>query len=670
MSCLENYRLLAVSSVTLVWRVRVVLAIVLPACFHLVLGPGLVRAGIKIEFALHRPSTTQFFFDYDEGAPIVDRTLFYGAPNDIALLADFDGDTIVDLALYRDGIWFINLMNDGTVDEIVFLGGDPADLPVAGDFLGNGLAGIGVFRSGTWYLSRLANGVVDQILSFGAPGDKPVVADFDGDGKADCAVYRPTNGFWFISYECTGMLSEAFLFGGAAGDVPVAGDFGGAWLAGVGIYRNGLWFLSHNRNGVVDRIFGFGAAGDRPLVGPLNPANSVFVKEGALAGNGSQPAPFGTIVQAVAVASPGTTVRIAAGIYPESVFLPGKQNLTFVGAGVGATHLVGSGDAFVAQLSSNIRLRNVHIASPDGRGIIAQGSSMTLDRVSTIGNQSYNVLGVGYLGTNATLLIEHSNIDESQVGNGLRLEGGITATVQGSTIDRNGTATGITSISGRGVEVFNDSVLTMDTSSVSDNYFGGILLTGTGSLTISLSEISRNGHNGIAFDQSSSGNIFSNVIDGNGVRGTRGPTTGFNGIELQDTWTGSTMLIHENQISNSTTNGIFIGAGTATVANNYLYNNFVGLSVWQAGNVAVRGNTFELPIAQGNEEGIYMSGSFVSVTIGGPFSADRNTFTNYIDNPTIHCDTVGGLPVTTAQAGWNLVQNSNLPNIGCNCTFP
>ena len=117
MSCLENYRLLAVSSVTLVWRVRVVLAIILPACFHLVLGPGLVRAGIKIEFALHRPSTTQFFFDYDEGAPIVDRTLFYGAPNDIALLADFDGDTIVDLALYRDGIWFINLMNDGRMTD-------------------------------------------------------------------------------------------------------------------------------------------------------------------------------------------------------------------------------------------------------------------------------------------------------------------------------------------------------------------------------------------------------------------------------------------------------------------------------------------------------------------------------------------------------------------------
>jgi hypothetical protein len=343
-----------------------------------------------------------------------------------------------------------------------------------------------------------------------------------------------------------------------------------------------------------------------------------------------------------------------------------------VGAGVGATHLVGIGDGFVAQLSSNITLHNLHVASPNGRGIIAQGASITLDRVATFGNRSYNVLGTGYLGTNASLLIQHSNIDQSQVGNGLRLEGGVTATVHNSTIDGNGTAAGITSISGRGVEMFNDSVLVMDASSVSDNYFGGILLTDTSSLTISLSDVSGNGHNGIALDLNSLGSISGNVIDNNGLRGSRGPTTGFNGIEFQETYTrtGASNLISGNQISNSTTNGVFVGGGAAIIANNNLYNNFVGVSVWQVGNVTVRGNIFELPLVQGNEEGMYMSGSSISVTIGGPLSTDRNTFKNYIDNPTIHCDTVGGQPVTTAQAGWNVIQNSNLPNIGCNCTFP
>ena len=340
-SLLENRRVLSVSSVTPARRRSGVLAGALAACLILAAGP--VTAGIKAEFALHRPSTAQFFFDYDEGAPIVDRTFSYGTPNDVALLADFDGDTIADLALYRNGTWFINLMNDDTVDKTVFLG-DPSgpDIPVAGDFLGNGKAGIGVFRNGAWYLSRLADGIVDRILGFGAAGDKPVVADFDGDGKADCAVYRPTNGFWFVSYGCTGTLSEAFAFGGVAGDVPVAGDFGGQWRAGVGIYRNGFWFLSYNRDGVVNRIFGFGTSGDRPLVGSLNPTGSIFVKQGASGGNGSQGAPFGTISHALSVASPGTTVRISVGSYAESVFLPAKQNLTFVGAGVDATHLVGA----------------------------------------------------------------------------------------------------------------------------------------------------------------------------------------------------------------------------------------------------------------------------------------------------------------------------------------
>src|SRR5262245_48386022 len=160
---LDNRPAFSVHSLALSMRPRVALAAALTT--WLLISAGMAKAGVKTEFALHRPSTTQFFFNYDEGAPIVDRTLFYGAPNDVGLLADFDGDTISDLALYRNGIWFINLMNDGIVDKIVFLG-DPLgpDIPVVGDFLGNGKAGIGVFRNGTWYLSRLADGVVDGDL--------------------------------------------------------------------------------------------------------------------------------------------------------------------------------------------------------------------------------------------------------------------------------------------------------------------------------------------------------------------------------------------------------------------------------------------------------------------------------------------------------------------------
>ena len=116
---------------------RVTLLGVLAAGLLLIGTPS--EAGAQTQFALHRSSTAQFFFDYNDGNPIVDRTFSYGGPDDIALLADFDGDTIADLVLYRNGVWFINLMNDGTVDRTAFMGGDPTDRPIAGDFLGNGI---------------------------------------------------------------------------------------------------------------------------------------------------------------------------------------------------------------------------------------------------------------------------------------------------------------------------------------------------------------------------------------------------------------------------------------------------------------------------------------------------------------------------------------------------
>jgi hypothetical protein len=436
--------------------------------------------------------------------------------------------------------------------------------------------------------------------------------------------------------------------------------------AGVSSKRRSAWgfALWHPRITVLVAL-----AASLLLIGTDAAAADLFVAQGASGGDGSEAAPYGTIAEALAVASSGTTIHIGAGSYPESIFLNGRQNLTFVGAGMDTTHLVGSGDAFVAQQSSNITLRDLHVASPTGRGIIAQAASLTLDRVSTVGNRSYNVLGVGYLGTNTTLVIQNSKLDQSQVGNGLRLEGGVTATVQDSTIDANGTAPGITSISGRGVEMFVDSVLTLERTSVSDNFFGGVLLTQTARATIRESSIVRNGHNGIAFNASSWGDIHDNDITLNGMRGTRGPTTGFNGIEIQDGWSGPAMNIHDNTIASNTTNGIYIGGGGSqvTVANNYLYNNFVGLSVWQQGQVVVRGNTFELPIPQGNEEGIYMGGAGVSVTIGGSTPAQRNTFTNYIGNPALHCDPVGGQPTTVCADAWNVFQNCDLPNIGCTC---
>src|SRR5206468_1046812 len=101
----------------------------------------------------------------------------------------------------------------------------------------------------------------------------------------------------------------------------------------------GAWYIDYGRNGTVDRILYYGGAGDRPLFVPVNPTGSLFVRSGAPVGNGSQGAPFSTIAAALAVALPGQIIRIAAGTYTEGVCFAGRQNLTFVGAGVSATNL-------------------------------------------------------------------------------------------------------------------------------------------------------------------------------------------------------------------------------------------------------------------------------------------------------------------------------------------
>src|SRR5262249_54547104 len=151
------------------------------------------------QLALKRGST--FFLDYD-GNAVPDATVPYGAPTDIGVIADFNGDTISDLAVFRNGFWFVSLFNDS---------------------------------------------VANLHAAFGAAGALPLAADVDGDGPADLVIYRPSTGFWYVNYQRNGAYNGVpdvvAPFGGGPDDLPVLGDFDGDGAIDRAIYRHGFWFI-------------------------------------------------------------------------------------------------------------------------------------------------------------------------------------------------------------------------------------------------------------------------------------------------------------------------------------------------------------------------------------------------------------------------------------------
>ena len=98
----------------------------------------------------------------------------FGDPGDKAVPADYNGDGIIDVAVFRPstGHWFVR-------NQFAVQFGDPTDLPVPGDYNGDGIHDVAVFRpaTGTWYVRNLL------AIQFGDNGDIPVPATTTATGS-------------------------------------------------------------------------------------------------------------------------------------------------------------------------------------------------------------------------------------------------------------------------------------------------------------------------------------------------------------------------------------------------------------------------------------------------------------------------------------------------------
>ncbi len=662
--------------------------------------------GLRSEFALARPSNGKFYLDYDWNS-LPNAVIGLGSPGDSGLAGDVTGDGISDLIAYRSGLWFIDTNLDGIADRTVGFGGVSGDIPLVGDTMGTGKDDLVIYRNGLWFVSGTGDGNLTAIYGFGGipSKDVPLLADIDGDGKADLIIYR--DGTWYVSTKRNGIADIVLYLGGAPGDIPTTLDYDGDGRADPAIYRSiggaGFWYVSTNHDGLAQTVFGYGAAGDRPLAGFFNRANTRFVK----AGSGcitacTQANPYGTITAAWRDAVDGDVIRIAAGnylenltfSYPGNQYAPGKfgkNNIKLLG--VSAASVVvspPSSDAFVLQGATGYVVRGMRFTggAAMGRGIVAiggpnsvlptfPGPQLSLLRVDAIESGGTNALLTGA----SNVRIQNSRASRSHGGHGVSLWQETYARILDSEVIQNGYATPAgppPPDAGKGLDVRDDSELDARRNLIRENLTFGVSGVNRSVVRLSSNTIAATGYNGVMLCGAAANDQTTSVVTGNYIagNGTVRPDLGWNGMEIYLTCLNSHQ-ISANTFVGNTYNGLFVGSGTATIVGNMFQANRIGVTAF-AGNdsgtvsatdtaLSLFGNTFDANTV----DGLYAARSIgtprtLVATVGGTAPGQANTFRNHVA-PAFHALSCDNLTMAfVCPSGGNAFTN-NVDDVEASC---
>lgn len=195
-------------------------------------------------------------------------TFFYGIPEDIPLVGDWDCDGDDTVGMFRPGNGYVYLRNtnDFGPADITFWYGIGGDVPFVGDWDGDGCDTLAVYRGGQVYLrNSLDTGPADLTFFYGLPTDTPFGGDWDNDGFDSVGLYRESTGYVFLRNRLSAGLAEIDFYFGAPGDSVIAADWNGDGTDTVSIYRPGeARFYISNTNATTFAEFDF-RFGDRNL---------------------------------------------------------------------------------------------------------------------------------------------------------------------------------------------------------------------------------------------------------------------------------------------------------------------------------------------------------------------------------------------------------------------
>lgn len=225
------------------------------------------KPGPTSKIGVYHPATQTFRLRNGNDADI---EVTYGAPGDVPLVGDWDGDGTWTIGVYRptEHLFFLRNSNTPGTADIQIDYGATGDIPLVGDWDGNGTWTIGVYRptTATFYL-RNSNtpGAPDLSFTYGGLNEQPVVGDWDGNHTMTIGLARVGKAL-LRNHNGAGVADMTFTYGGAD-DKTVIGDWDGNGSMTIGVYRNGVFTLHNYVPASTDAAIAFGEAGDIPLAG-------------------------------------------------------------------------------------------------------------------------------------------------------------------------------------------------------------------------------------------------------------------------------------------------------------------------------------------------------------------------------------------------------------------